>query len=238
MIFYLQILYLLQWIMFLVRNLMKIIHVEDHPLFSDGLGRLLIQLQKKITLVQLSSIDGLLEMLPPMHDIDLVLLDLYMPEMNGVSILKLLREKGIIVPVAFLSASTDMGDIKQCIEAGSMGFIPKSLPSHHIIDAIISVVNGNRFLLPEHANAIKHASKSEYDGLCKQYGLSSKQVEILKTMMKGSTNKEIAKHFCLSESAVKYHVGILFQSFNVKNRVECLHYAEKTGFFAGARQVH
>lgn len=208
---------------------MNILHVEDHPLFSDGLSRLLAG--ANITLSHISNPKKLLEEIS--NDIDLLLLDFYLPDMNGIKLMKEIRERGILIPIAFLSATEEVRDIKQCIDEGAMGFISKSLSSEAIVSAIANILDGERFLSTEHQQAISAIRCPDHASVAKRYALSHKQLNVLGAMREGLSNNEIASGMGLTESAVKYHIGILFQSFAVKNRVECLRYAEKIGLIAG-----
>ena len=206
---------------------MNILHVEDHPLFSDGLGQLLTQRFPNVVLKKVSNFKTLLNSLH--QGIDLVLFDLYLPEMNGIKMMQELRKKAHITPVAFLSASEEIADIKQCMDQGAMGFIPKSLSGEGIVNAIMSILEGEKFLTCEHKKAIEALDTPYNAELAKQYALSYKQIEVLESISRGHSNSAVAKQMGISESAVKYHIHILFQSFDVKNRVECLRYAEKIG---------
>lgn len=209
---------------------MNILHVEDHPLFSDGLGRLLSAVHPEIELKHVSKFDDVLAALN--SDVDLVLFDLYLPEMNGIKMMKEIRQRGILIPIAFLSASEEIVDIKQCIDDGAMGFISKALKSEQIAAAIVQVLDGERFLSVEHQQAINALSAPVHANIAKRYALSYKQLDVLGALSQGLSNSEIARNMGLTESAVKYHIGILFQSFAVKNRVECLRYAEKIGLIS------
>lgn len=206
---------------------MNILHVEDHPLFSDGLGRLLSYQYPDVCVTQIADMEFLLRALR--SDIDLVLFDLYLPEMNGIKMMRQIRERQYLVPVAFLSASEEIPDIKQCMDEGAMGFIPKSLSSDLIVQAIMQILGGERFLTEKHQKAIQSVAIPDQADIVNRYALSYKQLNVLDAMSQGLSNCAIAEKMGISESAIKYHISILFQSFDVKNRVECLRYAERIG---------
>lgn len=206
---------------------MNILHVEDHPLFSDGLGRLLSYQHPDVCVTQIADMEFLLQALR--SDIDLVLFDLYLPEMSGIKMMRQIRDRHYFVPVAFLSASEEIPDIKQCMDEGAMGFIPKSLSSDLIVLAIMQILDGERFLTEKHQKAIQSVAIPDQADIINQYALSYKQLNVLDAMSQGLSNCAIAEKMGISESAIKYHISILFQSFDVKNRVECLRYAERIG---------
>lgn len=204
---------------------MNIVHVEDHPLFSDGLERLLSNRFPGLTLTQVSSPESLLDITN--HDVDLVIFDVYLRKMNGIQMMRRIRANKASIPVAFLSSSEKLMDVKQCIEEGAMGFIPKSLENEEILEAINNILDGKKFLTKKHQKAI--LSESNCSSIMEKYAISPKQVDVLRAMSDGLSNADIADRIGVRESTVKYHIGILFQSFCVKNRVECLRYAEKIG---------
>jgi DNA-binding NarL/FixJ family response regulator len=208
---------------------MKIIHIEDHPLFSEGLSTLLLSAQQDIQCQQASTYQQAKHLLEAGDEADLILMDIFMPEMNGIQMIRKIRSEGILSPIAVLSASSDLMDIKQALDEGAMGFIPKALPSNEIIKAIQSIIQGEIFLTPEHKKVIKQLPQHSRDDVARKYALSYKQLEVLDKASLGFSNLEIANALGISESAVKYHMTILFQSFAVKNRVECLRYAESIG---------
>lgn len=206
---------------------MNIIHVEDHPLFSEGLEQLLATRFPHINVTRVSDLESLRARID--HHVDLILFDLYLPEMNGIKMMREIRAGNGAIPIAFLSSAEETADIKLCIQEGAMGFIPKALSGADIVSAIAGILEGERFLTRQHQQAISALSESNHADIVKKYAISYKQLDVLKAMSQGLSNSEIADQLGVSESAVKYHIGILFQSFCAKNRVECLRYAEQIG---------
>src|SRR5262245_4808503 len=124
----------------------KFIIVDDHPLFRGALSQALQASFENAQVQEAGSLDELTDRLTAGGDIDLILLDLTMPGVHGVSGLLYLRAQHPEVPVAIVSASDDPGTIRHCLDCGASGFIPKSQPVERIRQAIHSIMDGEIWL--------------------------------------------------------------------------------------------
>ena len=124
----------------------RFIIVDDHPLFRGALGQALGDAFDSAEVLEAGSLDELTDRLSTTTDTDLILLDLTMPGVHGVSGLLYLRAQHPEVPVAIVSASDDAGTIRHCLDCGASGFIPKSLPVEAIRDAIRKILAGEVWL--------------------------------------------------------------------------------------------
>src|SRR5262249_60410782 len=120
----------------------KFIIVDDHPLFRGALSQALQGSCENAQVQEAGALDELADRLAAGGEIDLVLLDLTMPGVHGVSGLLYLRAQHPEVPVAIVSASDDAGTIRHCLDCGASGFIPKSQPVARIREAIRSIMSG------------------------------------------------------------------------------------------------
>src|SRR5262245_62084929 len=124
----------------------RFIIVDDHPLFRGALGQALSASFERAQILEAGSLDELTKQLEKAEDIDLILLDLAMPGVHGLSGLLYLRAQHPEVPVVIVSASDDPGTIRQCVDCGASGFIPKSQPVEGIRDAIRKIMDGEVWL--------------------------------------------------------------------------------------------
>src|SRR5690349_20098297 len=127
----------------------KFIIVDDHPLFRGALSQALQASFEHAQVQEAGSLDELTERLSAGGEIDLVLLDLTMPGVHGVSGLLYLRAQHPEVPVAIVSASDDAATIRHCLDCGASGFIPKSQPVEAIREAIRTIIGGEVWLPPD-----------------------------------------------------------------------------------------
>src|SRR5215813_4021553 len=127
----------------------RFIIVDDHPLFRGALSQALSNAFAGAEVLEAGSLDELTEQLATAGETDLILLDLSMPGVHGLSGLLYLRAQHPEVPVAIVSASEDPATIRQCLDCGASGFIPKSQPVEGIRDAIRRIMEGEVWLPPD-----------------------------------------------------------------------------------------
>lgn len=161
--------------------------------------------------------------------IDLILLDLNMPGIHGIAFMHSLIEKKLHIPVAILSANEDIREIQQALALGAIAFLPKYWDHNHIAVALSRIEQGE-VVIPDHIQAgLARLSKPKKAASVNALDISPRQLDVLKLMDSGLTNKEIAEALIIGESTVKTHVKALFQIFNCKNRFECVLKAKKLG---------
>ncbi len=208
---------------------MEIIVVDDHQLFLDGFGLLLRKLNTEVNLHNCEDAEKALAAIKENKNIDLVILDINLPDMDGVELLKQIREQGMLVPVVFVSASDNIYKIACTYYYGGNGFIPKTADTEEMLAALQQVLDGEIYFPP----AMKHAIEQQLEEIQKiqqvRDQLTSRQLEVLKIMAQGASNKEIAEALFISEPTVKSHISIIYQLFNVNKRVECIRKAEWLG---------
>ena len=127
----------------------RFIIVDDHPLFRGALGQALSAAFANADIIEAGSLDELTDQLAKAGEIDLILLDLSMPGVHGLSGLIYLRAQHPEVPVVIVSASDDAATIRQCLDCGASGFIPKSQPVERIRQAIRRIIGGEVWLPPD-----------------------------------------------------------------------------------------
>ena len=199
----------------------KIIIVDDHPLFRGALRQALESAFQDFEVTEAGSLNVLLDVFKTRNDIDLVLLDLTMPGVQGLSGLLLLRAQYPEVPVVVVSASEDAATIRRAIEFGALGFIPKSQTVENIREAVRSVMNGNVWV-PEEIDISEGADAESADLASRLATLTPQQVRVLMMLGEGLLNKQIAYKLTVSEATVKAHVSAILQKLNVDSRTQAV----------------
>lgn len=208
---------------------MRVLLVDDHTLVREGIKLLLEDLEKDIELDQAGNCDDALA-LAAERPYDLVLLDLKMPGVAGLDALAIFRDRHPEVPVVILSGEGTPRLVRDAIEAGSMGFIPKS-SSHQVFEQALKLVLAGGVYLPpdvlggrDSENETERRRRSELVA-----GLSPRQVEVLRCVIEGKANKVIARELDVSEHTVKAHLSAVFRALGVHNRTEAVYAAAKLG---------
>ena len=198
----------------------KFIIVDDHPLFRGALSQALQASFENAPVQEAGSLDELTDRLSAGGEIDLVLLDLTMPGVHGVSGLLYLRAQHPEVPVAIVSASDDAGTIRHCLDCGASGFIPKSQPVERIREAIRSIMDGEIWL-PADIDLSQPVGEAR-QLVSRLSTLTPQQVRVLMMLGEGLLNKQIAFKLNVSEATVKAHVSAILQKLGVDSRTQAV----------------
>jgi DNA-binding NarL/FixJ family response regulator len=209
---------------------MKILVVDDHPLFLDGLLQVLRQLDPEMITEQVPDAEQALNRLRADGGFHLILIDINMPGMDGLDLLRALVEHELWIPAVVISAQDDPRVIAAAMEAGALGFIPKSFGAAELLDALKRVLAGEVFLpdaIRQQIDRTRRATVNLDTGV--KLGVTSRQLKVLELLVKGYTNRRIALTLNLSEHTVKSHLKTLFAILNVDNRTGCVRKAEQLG---------
>ena len=213
---------------------MKIIHVDDHPLFSESLDTLLKSYDSAINLLSVPNGQQALGLLDSEEEVDLILMDLDMPVINGAMMLEAIKNRDISAPVLIVSGSEDFWDIRNVMNAGAAGFVSKTAKPKVFLEAMEQVLEGRESYLSDDTRAAisrlpKHKPQDKIDQLLVEYDISMKQYEVLKIMGKGYDRSDIAKMLHLSVNTIKTHTSALYTALNVKSGLECVIRAQTIG---------
>jgi DNA-binding NarL/FixJ family response regulator len=199
----------------------RVIIVDDHPLFRAALKQALVGAFKGIKLDEAGTLDQVTERLDRDRDVDLVLLDLKMPGVQGLSGLMFLRAQYPAVPIAVVSASDEPHIIRRALDLGASGFIPKSLAVDDMRRAIAAILQGGVWA-PEGLGA-GAVPDSESDALAQRIAtLTPQQMRVLMMLKEGLLNKQIAFQLGVSEATVKAHVSAILQKLDVGSRTQAV----------------
>jgi DNA-binding NarL/FixJ family response regulator len=207
---------------------MKILVVDDHPLIREALKSVLRDLDPRIDLLEAESVQQALSVVAAQPDLRLMLLDLGLPGENGLDALPLLRESHPQLPVVVLSASEQPGIVTRAIDAGAMGYIPKTSSRDLLVNSLRRVISGGVYLpedaLLEQAGGMAAGGRG-VDGPppgLGEIGLSERQGQVLALLVQGKPNKMIGRELNLAEGTVKIHVAAILKTLKVANRTQAV----------------
>jgi len=198
----------------------KLLIVDDHPLFRDGLAALLQQASADNIVVQATSAEEALQLVDE-QIIDAVFMDLVMPGLCGEPAIREFARRHPDVPVIVLSSSENPSDVRRVLNAGASGYIPKSATAQTVVSALTLVLSGNIYVPPLLVSAATRAADSAANGGQRSLTqLTDRQVDVLKYLRDGLSNKEISAHLGIAEKTVKVHIAAIFKTLNVVNRTQ------------------
>lgn len=203
-------------------NALRLLLVDDHPLFVEGLSATLQAKRPDFSIAHAGSLAEAKSLLlqqaetqhgrqRPTEDYDLILLDLKLPDGDGLSLISFLKEQRLFVPCAVLSASENAQDIHSSLNAGASGYITKAHSGKEVLKLIAQILNGEQ-VTPKNFQAIKHSDS----------GITPRQQEVLELLALGLANKQISRQLSLSEHTVKSHIKALYLYFDAHSRTECV----------------
>lgn len=204
---------------------MKILIVDDHALFREGLCHVLDGMEGNIGILEAANYDSALEYVQTIHDLDLVLLDLNMPGKNGFDALDTFTKEYPALPVVILSASDQASDIQRAMDAGALGYIPKDTSSAVMLNALQLVLSGGIYVPPSMLQQRPENSSQAGSG----HALTPRQLQVLELLVLGHSNKVIASSLDLAEATIKMHVTSIMKNLGVSNRTQAVIEAEKLG---------
>ncbi|MEP6482612.1 MAG: response regulator [Rhodoglobus sp.] len=207
---------------------MKILFVDDHALFREGVAELLRGLDPEIEILHAANAEVALAQAAAGTDFDFVLLDLRMPGMSGLDLLQSLRKELPTVPVIVLSADESRVSVMAAIDKGAMGYIPKSCPWAVMKQALGLVLAGGIYLPPA-VLAFREVPASKSGEL----SLTPRQMDVLRCLLRGMPNKIICRELGISEGTIKSHIAAVFSSLQVHNRSEAVVEASRRGLHVG-----
>lgn len=207
---------------------MKILLADDHPLFRAGVKPVLEKLDRHVTIQEAVDYPSAFETMHQAGEVDLVLMDLYMPGMSGIEGIIRFRATFPDAPLVVLSASEQREDIQQLLAAGALGYITKSSPSDIILKALRQVLAGGVYAPPDLFPPQEDGSPAT--PVSSRYpSLSYRQIQVLRELAKGQSNKQIGYALDVTEGTVKLHLAQIFKILKVNNRTEAVLVAQKMG---------
>lgn len=204
---------------------MKVLLVDDHPLFRAGLRSLIERMEPSVRAFESDSCEEALALADrDGPGFDLILLDLALPGMNGLDGIARFRERFPTTPVVMVSASYDAHHVKQAIERGAQGFIPKSTAADVLMSALRLIFSGGVYVPPSVLQSPAGAARAAAPAL-----LTAAQARVLALMARGQSNKAIGNALDISDNTVRAHVSAILRALGVNNRTEAVALALQRG---------
>jgi len=213
----------------------QILIADDHPLYREAIAGVISSTFPDVTLYEAEDFQSAQKVLEEHDDLDLVLLDLNMPGMDGLNGLIQMRNDSPEVPVAMISAEEDREVVLHAITYGAVGFISKTTSRENIGEAISQILEGEVYLPSDIIRSGKQStSKSRGDTQSIDpkllSSLTRRQLLVLERMSKGESNKQIAYELNIAETTVKTHVSAILSKLDVHNRMQAVLCASKVNF--------
>ena len=220
------------------RSGLKIVFADDHDVIRAGLVPFLKKLAAETEVFEAASFDEVIRQVHAIGSADLVIVDLKMPGMNGVSGLKALRKRFPKVALVVFSGSEGRSDILQAVEVGADGFVPKSTSCEAVVNALRLVLSGERYfpisvMAPRPRTAGRTVTNSgATDQVESLAALSAREGEILAMLCDCDSNKELARRLGITEITVKTHLTKIYRKIGAANRAHAVKIALQLGLDA------
>lgn len=207
----------------------RILVADDHPLFREAITSVIQSSFAGSETTEAESLDDALQVAQQNEELDLILLDLNMPGMEGLNGLMRMRNELPTIPVVIVSAEEDKNIVLQAVTYGAIGFITKSSPRVQMAQALTQILNGNIYLPSDVIRsaspagaAPRHQRNDDLISAEMLESLTRRQLKVLERMAKGESNKQIAYHLNIAETTVKAHVSAILRKLNVHNRIQAI----------------
>lgn len=205
----------------------RVMIVDDHTIVREGLQTLLEE-DPNIEIVG-SAANGaqaltLAEQLLP----DVILMDLVMPEMDGITATRQLHERGNTARVLVLTSFADDQKVRDAIQAGAVGYLLKDVLKPDLLRAIFNALEGRSTLHPDVQQMLMRQSSTRTEPL-PHHSLTEREMSVLRLIAQGRSNKEIATALFLTEGTVKGYISTIFDKLDVEDRTQAALYAVKQG---------
>ena len=206
---------------------MKVLIIDDHPLFLVGLRHIFADVAANIALLEATSFAAAFSLLEKHADIDWICLDLQLPSGNGFEFLHELRQRRFNLPVAILSADEAPASVDRALDCGVIGYLSKSSSKAELVAGLSAIARGETTVSPSLQSALAEYRAQLANEGNKVIKLTRRQREILSLVAAGDSNQLIAEKLHLAESTVKGHVSSLYELLGVANRAACTNRALK-----------
>lgn len=206
----------------------RILVVDDHAILRDGI-RSLLQMQDGFEVVGeaangLEAVDRVKELQP-----DVVLMDISMPEMNGLEATQVIKSLYPEIKVLILTQHDDREYVEPLLRAGASGYVLKRSGGREVLTAIRQVIDSGAYLEPAVARQVIEGFNTRKEQESAHLMLTERERQVLRMLVRGMSNKEIAHQLKISAKTVSVHRGNLMSKLNVGNNIDLLHYAQRHG---------
>lgn len=208
----------------------KVLIADDHKLFRQGLVGLMETLDDVVEVIGEAATGReaiqLAEQLQP----DIILMDIYMPEGDGLQATKEIRDRFPLIKVVMLTSSESDEHLFQAVQIGASGYLLKNLDATQLTGLLTGVMRGDAAMTPEMASRLlKGVAKRASDSGSGEDVLSERELNVLRLVAVGDSNLEIAEKLCISVHTVKSHIRSILDKLQLENRTQAANYALNRG---------
>lgn len=205
---------------------LNVLLIDDHPLFRKALIAIINELVQSVIVHEASTVREAFSIIDQKHSLNLVLLDLNLPDANGLKTLLPICQLLDDTPIVVISANENLKLIVHALNSCAKGYIPKSSDSTEIRNALALVLNGGVFIPPIVLDLITRTPMPDSSNT----SLTKRQDEVLQLLARGLSNKQISHTLGIAETTVRVHVSDIIQLFNAHNRTDAVIQAQQLGF--------
>ena len=219
----------------------KLLICDDHPPIRTAVTYVAREINRDIRIVEAGDASEALAAMEQNRDVDLILVDLYMPGMSGLDLLSELKQKYPTIPVVVLSSDETRSAVVDALQRGATGYICKSSSTELLAKFLEHALSG-RVTLPA---AVVYGSETETGsgaapatagrGPSPDLGLTPRQTDVLGCLLRGMSTKHICRELALSEGTVKSHTVAIFRALNVTSRAQVVIEASRRGVTIGGK---
>lgn len=197
-------------------NPIRILIVDDHAMVRSGLKNFIYGYEWMEPVGEAGNGAEAVDFCAQ-HEVDVVLMDMIMPEMDGSEATRRIMALGKPVRVIILTSFHEQDLVEEALRAGATSYLLKNVTAEELASAIRSAYAGHATLAPEATEALIKSTRQKHDV---GFSLTERELEVLALLVEGLSNREIADHLSLSEATIKFHLTNIFSKLRAKNRVE------------------
>jgi DNA-binding NarL/FixJ family response regulator len=205
---------------------MDVLLVDDHPILHETLRVVVASVAPQARFHGETDLGGGVSKARQLKDLQLVLLDLMLPGCTGiealVNFLKMVPRARVLV----ISATEDSGSVRAALDAGAVGYLPKTSPPKVVAEALRTVLQGGSYVPPQAMGAVPQLKTPP---TLADLGITERQADVLKLVTKGLSNSEIARQLNIAENTVKQHAHAAYRALGVSSRTEAMVALAKMG---------
>jgi DNA-binding NarL/FixJ family response regulator len=212
---------------------MQILLADDHQLFREGVALIISEVNAGVDVFEVDTFPKVISTLNEHPSISLVMLDLTMPGGEWREVIETIHATHPDVRIIVLSANDHSEVVREAINLGAHGYVPKTSSGKIMQNAIRLVLDGGTYLPLALLSASENGSETRREGgnssaINGHHAITARQLEVLQHLKHGRSNKDIARILNISEGTVKLHVTALLRAFNVKNRTQVVMSAQQS----------
>ncbi len=210
----------------------QVLIADDHKLFRQGLISLIKTREDFVQVIGEAETGEEAVRLTKELAPDIVLLDIYMPDLNGLEAARQIKSDVPDVDIVMLTSSEEDKHLKEAVGIGVSGYLLKNLDGDELFDLLVGIEKGEAAITRSMAARLLKTASKPQNGIPEMEGLTEREIEVLNLVARGFSNSDIAEELCISINTVKSHLKSILAKLNLENRTQAAAYAYKTGMIS------